>query len=107
MTQLDTDVSTYLDLTERIEQLEADRADVKARLAKLDVGSYPTASGVTVTVSLPSRRFNLGRAWTLLTEEQHSLCASPDPKKVKAQLPEVLLDECMDAGTGAKVVRIK
>lgn len=106
-TDLDRDAALYLDLAERIEHLTAQRDAIKARLAGLDPGSYPTQAGVTVTVSPPSRRFNIERAWMMLTAEQRNLCSSPDAKKVKAQLSEVLVDTCMDEGTGAKVVRIK
>lgn len=104
---LDDDVATYLDLTDRITQLEEQRNSVKARLAAAGPGAHPTSHGVTVSITPPPRRFNLDRAWTALTPEQQALCTSPDPKKVKSQLPEVLLDTFMDEGTGAPRVSIR
>ncbi|NUQ89597.1 MAG: hypothetical protein HOQ43_14205 [Glycomyces artemisiae] len=104
---LDDDVAAYLDLTERIEQLEARRTTIRARLAQRGEGTHTTTAGIAVTVTPPNRRFNLDRAWTLLTPEQQALCTSPDPKKVKAQLPGVLVDELMEPGTGAFKVTVK
>lgn len=103
----DDDVTTYLELTEQIEELESQRAAVKARFIDRGVGQHASSSGVTVTVSAPSRRFNLDRAWAMLNSEQQSLCVSPDASKVKGQLPGALLDECMDEGTGSPRVSIR
>lgn len=104
---LDDDVATYLDLTERIEQLEQQRATIRARIAEHGPGSHATTHGVTVSITAPSRRFNIDRAWSLLNDDQKSICVGPDPTKVKKQLPPVLLDECMDPGTGAPRVSIR
>lgn len=104
---LDDDVNAYLDLTERMEELESQRATIRARLAQRGTGTHTTTTGIKVTVTAPNRRFNLDRAWAMLTEDQKDVCTSADPKKVKAQLPEVLLESCMDEGTGAPRVTIK
>lgn len=104
---LDDDVADYLDLTERIEQLESQRNAIKARLAHRGEGDHTTTSGVVVSVTPPNRRFNLDRAWSLLTEDQKAVCTSPDPAKVKRQLSGVLVDECMEPGTGAVRVVVK
>lgn len=104
---LEQDVATWLDLTERIEQLTSQRDTVKARLAQHGVGVHTTAAGVKVTVSPPPRAFNLDRAWQMLTPEQRQLCLSPDAAKVKKQLPPVLAEDCMDPGRGANRVIVK
>lgn len=104
---LDDDVATWLDLTERIEELTSQRDAVKARLALHGIGTHTTAGGVTVTVGAPPRRFNLERAWSMLTEDQKDVCTSPDAAKVKKQLPGVLVDDCYDEGTGAPRVTVK
>jgi hypothetical protein len=106
-TDLDAEVATYLDLTERIEQLVEQRDAVKVRLLEHGTGQHPTSSGLVVSITPPNRRFNADRAWAMLNEDQRALCVSPDPKKIKAQLPEVLVDQCMDEGTGAPRVTIK
>lgn len=102
----DDDVRRYLDLSETIEALNAERETVKNRLRDLGPGKHPSVNGVTVTVTPPSRRFNPDRAWTMLTPEQQTLCVSPDAKKIKAQLPGVLLDQAYDEGAGSPVVKI-
>lgn len=104
---LDDDVNAYLDLTDRIEQLTAQRDTIKARLAAHGTGAHQTAFGVTVTVTAPPRRFNLERAWSMLTEDQKDVCTSPDAAKVKKQLPGVLVDDCYDEGTGTPRVTVK
>lgn len=105
-TDLDADVRAYLDLTERIEELTAERENIKARLRQAGPGTHPTSFGVTVSVSTP-RAFNLERAWEILTPEQQALCSSPDAKKVKAQLPGVLVESFMVEGAGEPRVTIK
>lgn len=104
---LDTLVATYLDLAERIEDLTRQQAHVKAQLRDLGVGEHQTSSGITVTVSAPSRRFNRSTALSLLTEEQKALCKDYSDALIKKQLPPVLLDQCMDEGTSDPIVRIK
>lgn len=104
---LDAEVREYLELTDRIEQLTRERDDVKARIRKAGPGKYETSFGVGVTVTPPPRTFNGTKAWSMLTPEQQALCVSPDPKKVKAQLPAVLVEECMEEGTGEPRVLVK
>lgn len=105
--RLDDDVNAYLDLTERIEQLTSQRDTIKARLAQRGPGDHKTTGGAVVSVTEPNRRFNLERALTMLNDDQRALCMSPDPKKVKAQLPPVLAEDCMEPGTGALRVAVK
>lgn len=104
---LDHEVRTYLELTERIEELQVQRATIIARLRTLPAGKHDTTYGVGVSVSMPSRSFNSTKAWALLTPEQRALCVSPDAKKIKAQLPPVLTEQCMDEGTGEPRVTIR
>lgn len=104
---LDAEVRSYLELTDQIEQLTIQRAGILARIAQLQVGQHQTSYGVGVTISAPARKFNLSRAWEALTPEQRDLCASPDAKKVKAQLPGVLVEAFMEPGTGAPKVSVK
>lgn len=97
----------YLDLAETIEELQGQQASIKAQLREtIGVGEKVEAAGVTVSVTPPSRRFNLDKAVRLLTEEQVTVCSRPDARLVKAQLPEVLLDSCYDAGKGDPIVRV-
>lgn len=103
----DDDVRTFLDLTERIEKLTAEREAVKQRFRALGVGNHPSVNGITVQVTAPPRSFSLEKGWKLLTAEQQAVCMSPDAKKVRAQLPPVLLDSCMDEGTGEPRVTVK
>jgi hypothetical protein len=105
---LDAEVSEYVALTEKIEELTTQRAGILARLRdNLTPGKHDTTFGVAVSVALPSRSFNTDRAWSMLTPAQQKLCTSPDPKKIKAQLPPVLAEQCMDEGTGAPRVTIR
>lgn len=103
---LDDDVATLLDLNDKIEQLEGQRATIKARLAQHAIGTHETTFGVKVVVSAPARKFNQDKAWMMLNEEQREVCFSPDAKKIKSQLAPVLLDECMEPGTGSPVVKV-
>lgn len=105
--RLDDDVNAYLNLTEQIEQLTSQRDAIKARLAQRGVGDHTTSTGTVVSVTEPNRRFNLEKALGMLTEEQQTLCLSPDPAKVKKQLPPVLTESCMEPGTGALRVAVK
>lgn len=105
--QLERDVADLLDLNEHIEKLQAEVATIKARLARRDPGSYPTKSGVTVQVKAPARRFDDAAAWKLLTPEQQALCVKPDPTKIKGQLPGVVVESLMVAGTGNPTVTVK
>lgn len=107
MPTLDDDVTRYTELADQIAELTAELKTVRRRLAAHGEGTHATASGLVVTVRPPSRSFNTDRGWTMLTPEQQLLCVSPDPKKIKAQLPGALLDACMDPGKGDPVVTIR
>jgi hypothetical protein len=107
---LNADVKTYLDLDDKVKDLQARQADIKARMRdNLAIGKHETDLGVHVTVSAPSRRFNLARAVDLLQPELREQCKADgyDASKVKRFLPPALLDVAMDAGTGDPVVRIQ
>ena len=112
MTQLDTEqindaVLRYLEITDRIEQLQAQQSAIKAQFRELEPGKHQTVGGVVLTVTAPPRTFNANRAWSMLSEDQKDVCTSPDPKKIKAQLPPALTEACMDPGAGEPRVSIK
>lgn len=100
-------ISDYVDIRARIERLTAQADNLKAQLRDLGVGKHEGPGGVVVTVAPPARRFNLDRAITMLTPEQLAVCQGPVAAKVKGQLPPVLLEQCMDPGTGDLVVTVK
>lgn len=95
----------YTELDEQRRQIEEEQRELKAELATLGLGSH-NILGVKVTVTAPSRKFNLDRAITFLNDEQKKLAMAPDPAKVKQFLPPVLLEQSMDAGTGNPIVRV-
>lgn len=103
-------VQDLLDVQEQSAQL-ADRASsLKAQIAEqLGVGGEAQVGDVKVTVREPNRRFNVQAAAKMLTAEQVALATTEtlDPSKVKQFLPPVLLEQCMDAGTGAPIVAVK
>lgn len=107
-TSIETDhlVGRYLDLKDEAEQIAEQMETIKDQLRALGVGQHSTSTGVTVTVQAPSRRFNLDKAWSLLTPEQQSVCVAPAAAKVKAQLAPVIAESCYDPGTGAPIVKV-
>lgn len=107
MSDIDADVIRYLELGEQIEQLQMQQNEIKVRLRNLGPGKHEAVGGVVVAVTPPPRSFNVDRAWSLLNDEQRPLCVSPDPKKIKAQLPPTLADACMDPGKGEPRVVVK
>lgn len=99
-------VARIVELAEQTERINAEIDELRRQLVQhLDLGTHQIA-GVKVTVSAPSRRFNLDRALGMLNDEQKALVNAVDTKKVKSFLPPVLLEECMDPGVGGPVVRI-
>lgn len=107
--QFDDDTRRYLDLAEVIEVATSEMSAIKARLRVLGTGAHESPSGVQVTVTAPNRSFSLTKAVALLNEEQLLLCKADgyDGKKVKSLLPPVLLDLCMEAGSGDARVSVK
>ena len=103
---VDAEVARYLQLAEEIEARTGEQTAIKDRLRSVGVGKHETSFGINVTVSPPSRSFDLARAWAALTPEQQELCTSPDAKKVKAQLPGVLIESLMVPGKGDPAVKI-
>lgn len=103
---LDHLVGRYLDLKHAAEEIASQMEHVKDQLRAHGVGQHETGSGVTVTVQAPVRRFNLDRAWALLTPEQQAVCVAPAAAKVKSQLAPVVAESCYDAGTGATIVKV-
>lgn len=104
---LDDDVAHVLHLQEQIEELQSQLVTAKGRIADRGVGKHTTTSGVTATVSEPPRSFDLEKAWGLLTADQQAVCVSPDSKKIREQLPPVLAEQCMAAGSGKPRVTIR
>lgn len=104
---LDDDVATYLEISEQMEQLGAQLAAVRHRLADRGPGTHQTSTGVKVTVSAPNRVFNAEKAWGMLTDEQRALCVSRDNSKIKSQLPPVLTEQCMEDGKGSPRVTVR
>lgn len=105
-TNLDTLAARYADLSDHIDQLLAARNDVIDQLRLLGPGKHPTTVGVTVTITPPSRRFNADLAWTMLNADQQAVCVGPIPAKIKSQLAPVLLEQCMEPGTGNPTVKV-
>ena len=103
---LDQLASTFLDLADKIAQLTAQQDHIKDQLRDLGVGKHSSPSGIPITIQAPSRFLNTSRAWAMLTPAQQALCMSPDYKKARAQLPPVLLEQCMDPGNGNPVVKV-
>lgn len=99
-------VDLYLDIKDKITQLTSQADTIKAQLRGLGVGEHATTSGIKVVVREPNRYLNVERAWAMLTPDQQALCMSPDPRKVRSQLPSVLLEQCMDAGKGDPIVTV-
>lgn len=103
---LDRLASTFLELADQIAELQSQQDHIKAQLRDLDVGKHTSPSGIPISIEAPRRSFNSERAWSMLNPDQQAVCMSPDARKVKAQLPAVLLDACMDEGTGQPIVKV-
>ncbi len=102
-------VSEIVDLSDQIAHLTERLAARKRELGDaVGIGSHKIA-GVDVSVREPNRRFNAARAAELLAPEVLELCRNEgyDPKKLRGFLAPVLLEQCMDAGTGAPVVSVR
>ncbi len=105
---LQAEVELYLHLADQISAMTEQQKEIKARIAAtVPVGEKVAVGDVKVSVAPPSRRFNADRAFTMLTPEQQALCLGPVPVKIKANLPPVLLDACMDPGAGDPIVTIR
>lgn len=104
---IDDDVLAVLELQEQIENLQGQLVVAKGRIADRGPGKYTTAAGIVASVTEPPRSFDLEKAWSLLTDEQRAVCQSPDGKKIREQLPPVLAEQCMAAGSGKPRVTIR
>lgn len=105
---LDYDVAVYLELTERIEQLTSQHESVMARVD--NAASASTRSSAASPCRPPAQPVgHLERAAGFLTDQQREVCNldGDGAKKVKRQLSEVRIDECMDEGRGAPRVGVK
>lgn len=101
-------VGDLLEVQDQIADLQARATHIKGQLAdRVGTGNSAQVGEVTVAVREPNRKFVLERAWTMLTPEQQALCVSRDAALVKKQLPEVLLEQCYDAGTGGPIVTVR
>jgi len=107
--EFDADAQRYIELSEFVETAQSEMGAIKARFRALGDGAHKAPCGVAVTVTPPNRSFNLTKAVGLLNEEQRALCKADgyDPKKVKGMLPPVVLEVCMDPGTGDARVSVK
>lgn len=100
-------VGDYVEIQEQISALTDRANNIKAQLVE-QIGIGERAVGdVKVSVREPNRRFNLDKAWSLLTDEQKALCVTPDATKVRRQLAPALADTCYDAGTGAPILTVR
>jgi hypothetical protein len=88
---------------ERIAMLKAQLAD------QIGVGGNIQVGDATISVREPSRRFNPTKAQALLAPEVLELCKTDgyDNAKLKSFLSPVLLEQCMDAGTGSPIVSLR
>jgi hypothetical protein len=107
--EFDADAQRYMELDEFLSEVQAEMGAIKARFRALGNGAHKAPCGVAVTVTPPNRSFNLTKAVALLNEEQRALCKADgyDPKKVKGMLPPVVLDVCMEPGSGDARVSVK
>src|SRR4051812_34438282 len=74
--------------------IDAEMDELKGRLRKTpDVGHRVPPHGAPLSPPQPNRRFDVNLALELLAPSQITACqvVTVDPKKVKAQLPPVLL----------------
>jgi hypothetical protein len=107
---LNADVKMYVELDERIKDLQAQQGDIKARLrASLPVGKHETDVGLRVTIS-PNRRFNEALAADVLGSIDPELLAACTVQKVDSATTKKLVGDdvysaCMK-DVGDPVVRI-
>lgn len=107
--EFDADAQRYLELAEFVAEVNDEMTAIKRRFRDLGDGAHKAPCGVAVTVTPPNRSFNLTKAVALLNDHQRELCKTDgyDPKKVKGMLPPVVLEVCMDPGTGDARVSVK
>jgi hypothetical protein len=88
-------------------RLNDEAEHIKATLrGRLRPGQTGLNGGAPVVKIQATRSFDLDAAAGLLTDEQRQLCVVEllDAKKVKAQLPAVLVESCMKATGKPKVI---
>lgn len=101
-------VEDLTDLQYQASVIESRMRDVKTQLVdRIGVGNSIDVNGVKVSVREPNRRFNAERAAELVTPEVLELAKEISPTKLRQFLAPVLLDQCMEAGTGAPIVSVK
>lgn len=108
--EFDFDAQRYMELSEFLAEANDELTAIKARFRALGDGAHKAPCGVAVEVKPPNRTFNLDKAVALLNDQQKIASVADtayDPKKVKAQLPPVLLELCMDPGSGEARVSVK
>lgn len=100
-------VTRLRDLTDAKTTIDAEIDELKTRLRKAaDVGHRVIFQGESLYTLQANRRFDVNLALELLAPSQITACqvVTVDPKKVKAQLPPVLLEQCMVEQGDPKVV---
>jgi hypothetical protein len=95
-TQLDPDVTRYVELDALKANIEIEQAAIKERLRELGTGAHVAPCGIAVSVAA-NRRFNPELAAQVvpppLLEQIQSLVI--DTKKARAILPPTAYDACM------------
>lgn len=104
MTSTDDLVAEYLDLTDRIEQMDTRRGIIRATLAELGEGRHDTASGVAIHVTIP-KRFNAKRAAAELPSDLAALCQDFSATKAKQILAPALYSSFAEPGRPVVTIR--
>lgn len=97
-TQVRLDVAARMAaVADEINTLQGVLDGYKEQARQWGVDTYTVAGNKVLRVS-PNRKFSVTKGVALLTDEQVTACtvSAPDPKKVKAQLPEALIELCME-----------
>lgn len=95
MTDYDTLVKEYAQLTDQKNSIDERLDAIKAELRGLGAGSHSIA-GLTVSIS-PTRRIDETKIALLYPISSHPelYTAKPDPKKLRAELPAKVVDTLM------------
>lgn len=104
---LDDLIRTYVDLTDKIDQLNQARDNIRTELRTLGAGRHHSDTlNMTVTVSKPAARFDPDKFTTVVTDpELAAACTerSISSKKAKEILPPAVYALCCTEGGEPRV----